>query len=198
MWNRRDRERRRHEIHDGTLGSGAHHRPGARDTTRGGRRLPNGDDGAAGGSVGDPAAAIAGARRDHDGGLPSETLSHLVAAYGSRYRDVLEIAAAWCSRVAQDSPVIGAELVWAVRKEMAVTLKDAVVRRTPLGALGYPGAAAAARAASIVGAELGWSAERQREEIAGLRALIPGNRKRMAMGSWAVVTLGLAALTAYQ
>jgi glycerol-3-phosphate dehydrogenase len=66
--------------------------------------------------------------------------------------------------------VIGAQLVLAARKEMAVTLADAVIRRTPLGALGYPGDAPVARAAAIVGAELGWSEERRREEIAGVKA----------------------------
>ncbi len=70
----------------------------------------------------------------------------------------------------EDSPVIGAELVWAVRHEMALTLNDAVVRRTPLGALGYPGDAAAHRAAEIVGTELGWSDEQRRKELDALRA----------------------------
>jgi glycerol-3-phosphate dehydrogenase len=96
----------------------------------------------------------------------------LIAAYGSRYRDVLDLADGhpeWRTRIADDSPVIGAELVWAVRKEMAVTLCDAVVRRTPLGALGYPGDAAAERAATIVGGELQWSDARLREEIDALQ-----------------------------
>ena len=44
---------------------------------------------------------------------------------------------------------------------MALTLADAVIRRTPLGALGYPGDDALERAAAIVGAELGWSEERR-------------------------------------
>ena len=52
----------------------------------------------------------------------------------------------WRTRIAQDSPVIGAELVQAVRKEMALTLADAVIRRTPLGALGYPGSDAPSNA----------------------------------------------------
>ena len=58
------------------------------------------------------------------------------------------------ARVSDESPVIAAELVWAAREEMAMTLEDAVVRRTPLGALGYPGDTVVARAAAIVGAEL--------------------------------------------
>ena len=53
-------------------------------------------------------------------GLPTDTIPHLVAAYGSRYRDVLELAADrpdWRdARSRAGSPVIGAELVWAVRR----------------------------------------------------------------------------------
>jgi len=105
-------------------------------------------------------------------GLPIDTIPHLVAAYGSQYRVVLESATDrpdLRSPIADDSPVIGAQLAWAVRHEMAVTLCDATLRRTPLGAVGFPGQAAAARAADIVGAELGWSAERKREEIEAFR-----------------------------
>ncbi len=61
------------------------------------------------------------------------------------------------------------ELVDAVRDEMVVTLVDAIVRRTPLGALGFPGDAVVARAAGIVGAECGWSAERTQQEIRDVR-----------------------------
>ena len=65
--------------------------------------------------------------------------------------------------------MIGAELVWAVRHEMAVTLADAVIRRTPLGALGYPGDKAVDRAADLVAGTLGWSHDRRRSEVAALR-----------------------------
>jgi glycerol-3-phosphate dehydrogenase len=71
--------------------------------------------------------------------------------------------------VATDAPVIGAELVHAARSEMAVTLADAVIRRTPIGALGEPGEMALERASAIVGAELGWTDDRRREEIAAVR-----------------------------
>ena len=116
--------------------------------------------------------ALAEARRDHDRGLPSDTIPHLIAAYGSRYRDVLDLATdrpELRTRIARDSPVIGAQLVHAVRREMAVTLADAVLRRTPLGALGDPGDDALGRAAGIIGAELGWTDERRREEVAGVK-----------------------------
>jgi glycerol-3-phosphate dehydrogenase len=100
--------------------------------------------------------------------LPSDTIPHLVAAYGSRYRDVLALTRdkrEWCTRIAEGSPVIGAQLVWAVRKEMALRLSDAIIRRTPLGALAYPGDEAVQRAAAIVGGQLRWSEERVRLEI---------------------------------
>jgi glycerol-3-phosphate dehydrogenase len=125
-----------------------------------------------GGTIRDISLTIADARREHDEGLPTDTIPHLVAAYGSRYRDVLEIAQArpeWRTRLASQSPVIGAELIWAVRHEMALTLADAMIRRTPLGALGYPGDAAVDRAAALVSQELGWTAERTAQEIASVR-----------------------------
>jgi hypothetical protein len=52
---------------------------------------------------------------------------------------------------------------------MAATLEDAVVRRTPLGALGYPGDLAVERAADLVANELGWPDDRRREEVVALR-----------------------------
>ena len=52
---------------------------------------------------------------------------------------------------------------------MAVTLADAVIRRTPLGALGYPGDIAVDRAADLVAGTLGWSPDRRRSEVAALR-----------------------------
>ena len=126
-----------------------------------------------GGSLRDIGLAIADARREFDQGLPTDTIPHLIAAYGSRYRDVMEIAGTRAdlkTRLAADSPVIGAELVMAARREMAPTLADAVIRRTPLGALGHPGDEAVTRAADIVGAELGWDEARRREEIAAVDA----------------------------
>jgi glycerol-3-phosphate dehydrogenase len=124
------------------------------------------------GGAGDTTGILEKARQDGLTAAPGETVPHLVAAYGSRYRDVLELAAGrpeLTQRLCDSSPVVGAELVWAARHEMAGTLADAVVRRTPLGALGYPGDAAVDRAADLVGGELGWSADRRRTEIAALR-----------------------------
>jgi glycerol-3-phosphate dehydrogenase len=124
-----------------------------------------------GGDIPDVETMVATARQQAPG-VAGDTTAHLVAAYGSRYNGILALAAdrpQWLARVGHDSPVIGAELVWAARHEMAVTLADAVVRRTPLGALGYPGEEAARRAADLLAPELGWDENRKRVEIDALR-----------------------------
>jgi glycerol-3-phosphate dehydrogenase len=136
-----------------------------------------------GGDIHDVGLAIADARREHDEGLPTDTIPHLIAAYGSRFRTVLDLAVDrpdWRKRLAKNSPVIGAELVHAVRKEMALTLADAVIRRTPLGALGDPGEDALVRAADIVGTELRWSPDRRRAEIDAVQRFY-GGRERAAL-----------------
>jgi glycerol-3-phosphate dehydrogenase len=125
-----------------------------------------------GGDLGDTTAAVGEARREYDKELPSDTIPHLLAAYGSRYREVVETARdrpEWRLRLSEASPVIGAEIVWAVRHEMAITLDDAVLRRTALGALGYPGDLAAGRAAAIMAGESGWSDQRIQEELKKLK-----------------------------
>jgi glycerol-3-phosphate dehydrogenase len=61
------------------------------------------------------------------------------------------------------------ELVDAVRNEMVVTLADAVLRRTPLGAVGFPGEEELMRAATIAAGALSWSEQRTLQEMADVR-----------------------------
>lgn len=64
--------------------------------------------------------------------------------------------------------VTRAEVLYAVRAEMAVTLADVALRRTDLAAGGHPGDEALRAAASVMAGELGWTAERQTDEIRAL------------------------------
>jgi hypothetical protein len=102
--------------------------------------------------------------------VPPETIAHLLAAYGSR---TVTFGLASTARLAvRQSPATYSSSVrnWhGPARGDGVDLSDAAVRRTPLGAVGFPGEAAAARAAEIVGAELGWSLDRKREEIEAFR-----------------------------
>ncbi|MCH7755205.1 glycerol-3-phosphate dehydrogenase/oxidase, partial [candidate division KSB1 bacterium] len=58
-----------------------------------------------------------------------------------------------------------AEVIYAVREEMAIKLADVVRRRTELGTAGCPEDAALQTCADLVGHELGWDKERKKIEI---------------------------------
>ncbi len=134
-----------------------------------------------GNGAGDVPAIVEAVARAHGGVLTAATNAHLVSSYGSGAGDVIALGGAsdrWLTTVAKASPVIGAELIWAVRHEMVATLADAVIRRTPLGAVGHPGAEALVRAAALVGGELGWTAERREAEIRTVNAFYEINAKR--------------------
>ncbi|MEI9887980.1 MAG: glycerol-3-phosphate dehydrogenase/oxidase [Rhizomicrobium sp.] len=121
----------------------------------------------AGGDVGRFADFLRAQRKEH-GDLP--TLEHLAHMYGTRLGDMLAEAN---NRPELKAPIgaagdIGAQVLFAVREEMAMTLADVVMRRTCIGQIGAPAPAALETAARIMAAELGWDAARQAREIASL------------------------------
>ena len=105
--------------------------------------------------------------RDVDGITPA-TLRRMATTYGTAYDAVLQIARdtpALAHPLGPGCPVLGAEILYAARHEMAVKLADAVIRRTEAGAAGHPGTDALERAAAIMSHALGWDATRTRSEI---------------------------------
>lgn len=105
---------------------------------------------------------IAAFRRDmHDrlAGLGPDTADHLVTFYGSQAPAVAGLAQGNLKeRLSAERSDIGAQVVHAVRHEMAMTLEDVVMRRTGLGSLGHPGLACLEATAAIMAQELGWDA----------------------------------------
>ena len=71
-------------------------------------------------------------------------------------------------RITPRLPDIGAQLLFAIREEMALTLDDALFRRTGLGTLGRLDAGAIERAAKIMAAELGWNDGEVARQIASI------------------------------
>jgi glycerol-3-phosphate dehydrogenase len=100
--------------------------------------------------------------------ITPEVMDHLIYNYGSLYPLVLKIGEKdpqlW-QQVPGSKEVIRAEVVYAVREEMANTLSDVVFRRTDLGSAGHPGLPALKAVAESMGRELGWNQKRMNREI---------------------------------
>jgi glycerol-3-phosphate dehydrogenase len=103
-------------------------------------------------------------------GLPPRTVDRLIALYGGRSRDMVEEAKGepeLLKVIHEPSGAIGAELVFAMRREMAQTLTDVMARRLLLAF--EPGHALESidSIAALLGKRVGWDAERQKAEVAG-------------------------------
>ncbi|MGN6517417.1 MAG: glycerol-3-phosphate dehydrogenase/oxidase, partial [Rhizomicrobium sp.] len=121
-----------------------------------------------GGNISRFAAFKAQMEAGHD---PVPNIDHLARLYGTRVRDVLAIAGNRpdLREPLSESGDIGAQILFATREEAAVTLEDAIMRRTGIGQLGDPGEARLARAAELMAAEMGWSDARKAQELADVR-----------------------------
>jgi glycerol-3-phosphate dehydrogenase len=110
-----------------------------------------------GGAIGRFSRFVADAERERPDMDPA-LLRHLARNYGGRMGEVLHLATDPTSTrpLAEGLQEIGAQVVHAVRAEMAVALEDVVFRRTGLGTLGNPGDRALAATARQMGALLGW------------------------------------------
>lgn len=94
--------------------------------------------------------------------------------YGSRLQEVLKYAQdnkAW-SKTVGNSTVLAAEIIHAIREEMAQKLSDVVLRRTDLGSGSAPGNAEIKKCAELMANELNWDFARMQEEIKETTAFI--------------------------
>lgn len=108
-------------------------------------------------------------------GTPAGVAERLAHNHGSAFGEVLRVAREqpeW-ARVVPGSLVLRAEIVHAIRAEMACRLTDCVFRRTDLATTGDPGAAALEDAAALAAAELGWDGERRAAQLREVRQRFP-------------------------
>jgi glycerol-3-phosphate dehydrogenase len=108
------------------------------------------------------------ARQRSEFAIPS--IQHLSHLYGARCTAMLAEAG---NRPDLLEPLgnagdIAAQVVFAAREEMAMTLSDVVMRRTGIGQFGPPGAKAIERASRLMADELGWNEERRLREVTSL------------------------------
>jgi glycerol-3-phosphate dehydrogenase len=105
---------------------------------------------------------------EHGARHPEGRLRRLIRCYGTEHTVLLHLMASDSRLEAPLSPscdVTRAEIVHAVRREMAVHLTDALIRRTDAGSAGHPGAEAVRAAAEVMAVEVGWDTERTRDEM---------------------------------
>jgi glycerol-3-phosphate dehydrogenase len=115
----------------------------------------------AGGDVGDPEIFAADVERSSRA-LPAASRRRLALLYGTRWTALEKLAGEQPELAEPLGPgceALGVEIVHAVREEMAVTLSDALLRRSDAGSAGHPGDDAVRRASALMTSELGWSKE---------------------------------------
>lgn len=108
-------------------------------------------------------------RLENEYALPSDVARHLSNKFGTRALGIVELLrenSAWKTRIAENLPVIKAEIVFCIRKEMAETIEDLLARRTGTQMYGWR---AALQAAPVVGRilalEKGWDPEKERAAV---------------------------------
>jgi len=129
-----------------------------------------------GGHIDDFRHFLKQARAIKDPAVDEKITDHLVYTYGSRYTDLIEHMKKQpdlMQRVEPELPVTATEVIHAVQHEMALRLADVIQRRTELGATGLPTMATLQKCADLMGCELGWSAQRQQQEIDSLIQAYP-------------------------
>jgi glycerol-3-phosphate dehydrogenase len=69
------------------------------------------------------------------------------------------------SRISEEPPLIAAEIIYAIREEMALRLSDIISRRTGFGSAGCPSKQRLETVADIAARELGWSLRQKSDEL---------------------------------
>lgn len=101
-------------------------------------------------------------------GLPPRVAERLVSRHGTEAAGVVALGRASDSlrTLAPGVPHLEAEVRWAAREELALSLDDVLARRMRLApVLPDRGASIASRVAELLGAELGWDAGRRAAEV---------------------------------
>jgi glycerol-3-phosphate dehydrogenase len=102
-------------------------------------------------------------------GFDADVAARLVDRHGTEADQVvaLGVSLGLGGRLGPGVDAVEAEVAWAVRRELALSVDDVLARRTRLAQeLPDRGAAIAPRVAAIMGVALGWDAARQASEVA--------------------------------
>jgi len=115
-------------------------------------------------------------RRGVELGLARDIAEHLSGSYGTAASSLLDLIAArprLAERLIPDLPYIEAEVIHVCRSELALTLEDALARRTHIAIEDRSrGSSVAPRVAALMKEELSWSPKEQRRQLEAFAAFV--------------------------
>jgi len=138
-----------------------------------------------GGDIDDFSGFTADLKRRWPAWLPASACESLAQNYGSHAPAVLALAEREprLRRCLTGTQTSHAEVIHAMREELAERMADVVFRRTELGTAGHPGAAALEELQALMTAERGWSAQRAQAERAGVEQHLQRYRAATALSA---------------
>ena len=101
------------------------------------------------------------------GDYGSHQIEYLVRSYGTEIDQIISLAESNPSlkvQLNEDGELL-AQVVYAIKNEMALSLSDIIFRRTGLGLLGHPGEDVIDKVAKLAAQELAWDEEKKLAEI---------------------------------
>jgi glycerol-3-phosphate dehydrogenase len=120
-------------------------------------------------------------------GLPEEIAGYLVATYGTEVGHLLTLLLrrpTLAKRITPELSVIKAQIIHAIRHEMALTLEDVLNRRTPMmSCAADQGLDVAEAVASWMAVELGWSLKERVAQVEDYRHKVAMSRRWQNGGS---------------
>ncbi|GAB3642897.1 glycerol-3-phosphate dehydrogenase/oxidase [Spirosoma arcticum] len=120
-------------------------------------------------------------------GLPADVCQHLMRTYGSRAEQVARLSREqphFAQKLTDALPFLNAEVVYQVRQEMAVTLRDVLARRWRLELSDWQLTAnLTPQIADLMAAELGWSEMYRAEQVASYQSLLASFAQQAGLSS---------------
>ncbi len=117
--------------------------------------------------------------------LPADVCQHLMKTYGTRADRVAQLTQlqpALAEKLTDSQPFIQAEVVYQVREEMAVTLRDVLARRWRLELSNWQLTAhLLPRVADLMGSELSWTTKQKAEQITAYQNLLASFAKKAGL-----------------
>ncbi|WP_025761959.1 glycerol-3-phosphate dehydrogenase/oxidase [Dyadobacter tibetensis] len=109
-------------------------------------------------------------------GLDTEMSQHLLSKYGSLAMEVAELTlinSEWKHRIHKDYPYCAAEVIYGVRKEMVLTLRDFLARRTRLEIMDWDACLLAIPyVADLMASELNWTEQQKNTNVEEYSSLL--------------------------